>query len=174
MLTMTATGVAQQARKSGQTIESRSAPFATELAQLLAAQNLSNVAAKSAENYVGAFYQPGIQLLVVSAKLADGERFNYLLAQKDYKEAYRDLNSATMVSTRMLISDLGANGLHFRREKDQPFDMVDIAGKSMLFNGEWGGKEKPSRDEYEKTYATTDEQYSQMLQALISTLKKPS
>jgi hypothetical protein len=171
MLLATATsGLAQ----SKDQFESRSAPFATELAQLLAAQNMSNVAAKSADNYVGAFLQPGIQLLVVSAKLSDGERFNYLLAQKDYKEAYRDLNSASMISTRMLISDLGANGLRFRREKDQPFDMVDIGGKSMLFNGEWGGREKPSRDEYEKTFTATDEQYSQMLQALIAAIKKPS
>ena len=167
MLATTVSGVAQS-----KSFESRSAPLAAELAQLLAAQNLSNVAAKNQESFVGAFLQPGIQLLVVSAKLSDAERLNYLLAQKDYKEAYRDLNSAT--TSRMLISDLGANGLRFRREKDQPFDMVDIAGKSMMFNGEWGGKEKPSRDEYEKTYSSTDEQYTHMLEALIAQLKKSS
>lgn len=167
MLTATVVGSAQS-----KSFESRSATLAAELAQLLTAQNLSNVAAKSEETFVGAFFQPGIQLLVVSAKLSDAERLNYLLAQKDYKEAYRDLNSAT--TSRMLISDLGANGLRFRREKDQPFDMVDVAGKSLMFNGEWGGKEKPSRDEYEKTYTSTDEQYSQQLQALIAQLKKAS
>jgi hypothetical protein len=74
----------------------------------------------------------------------------------------------------VLITDLGAHGLQFKREKDQPFDIVDLGGKSMSFDGKWGGKENPSKDEYAKTYESTDEQYAQMLQALIAALKKPS
>ena len=99
---------------------------------------------------------------------------NYLLSMKEYRDAYVDLNSASERESRMLISDLGANGLQFRREKDQPFDMVDIGGKSLSFDGRWGGKDNVSREEYTKTYESTDAQYTQMLQALIEVLKKSS
>jgi hypothetical protein len=117
---------------------------------------------------------PGVQLLVVSGKFASGERMDYLIAQKSYREAYQDLNSASDRSSKILISDLGANGLHFRSKKDQPFDIVDVQGKSLSFDGKWGGKELPSREEYTRIYETTDERYTKMLQALIEALKKSS
>jgi hypothetical protein len=161
--------------KSASPQESRSAPFATELAQLLDTMKLNSVATKDdVDHYIGALYVPGIQLLVVSAKYGAADRMNYLLAQKEYRDAYVDLNSASDRGSRVLITDLGANGLRFKREKDQPFDLVDIAGKSLSFDGKWGGKDLLSREEYAKTYEETDTQYSQMLQALIGVLKKSS
>ena len=142
---------------------------------MLDAMKLNSIATKDADlHYVGALYVPGIQLLVVRAKYSATDRMNYLLSMKEYRDAYVDLNSASERESRMLISDLGANGLQFRREKDQPFDMVDIGGKSLSFDGRWGGKDNVSRDEYTKTYESTDEQYAQMLQALIEVLKKSS
>ena len=153
--------------------ESKSAELAVELKQLLEARSLTNIAAALKDSYVGALYAPGM-LLVVSGKANSGERMEYLLQQKSYKEAYQDLNSASDRSSKILISDLGANGLKFKQEKDQPFDMVDIAGKSLAFDGKWGGKDNVSREEYTKTYETTDEQYSQMLQTLIEAVKKSS
>ena len=67
--------------------------------------------------------------------------------------------------------DLGANGLKFRRENNEPFDTVDTSGTSVAFNGERG---KLSEDEYRKVFATSDERYTSMLQALLAALKKPS
>jgi hypothetical protein len=43
----------------------------------------------------------------------------------------------------------------------------------MTFDGDWG-RAKISEDEYRKSFTATDEQYSQMLQALIAALKKTS
>ena len=155
---------------------SRSATLAAELTQLLAEKKLDSIATTdtAGDQYVGALYIPGAQLLVIRAKYPSKDRMSYLLYNKMYKDAYVDLNSASDPTTRVFITDLGANGLQFRREKDQPFDMVDLGGKSMAFDGKWGGKEAPSRDEYARTYETSDEQYSQMLQALIDALKKSS
>ena len=99
---------------------------------------------------------------------------SYLIEQKSYREAYQDLNSASERGSRILISDLGPSGLHFKREKDQPFDIVDIGGKSLSFDGKWGGQAGVSREDYAKTFDSTDEQYSQMLQVLIEALKKSS
>ena len=161
--------------KSGQAVESKSASLASELTKLLTAQNLDSIATNEAEmQYVGALYIPGSQLLVVRAKVSVKDRMSYLLHNKMYKDAYADLNSASDPTTRILVSDLGANGLQFKREKDQPFDMVQTGGNSVAYDGKWGGKGNLSKDEYAKSYETSDEQYTQMLETLIAALKKSS
>jgi hypothetical protein len=96
-----------------------------------------------------------------------------LLAAKNYRDIYIDLNSASVPQTKVFVSDLGANGLRFDRQGSQPWDTVDVAGKTYSFDGDWG-KAKISRDEYTKAYQSTDDQYTKMLEALVAELKKPS
>ena len=91
-LTLSASTWAQQPPSS---TASRSAPLATELIQLLDAAQLTSIAAKNDDRYVGALYIPGIQLLVVAGRFSAGDRMGYLLAQKSYKDAYLDLSSAS-------------------------------------------------------------------------------
>jgi hypothetical protein len=157
--------------------ESKSASLAAELARLMDAAKLDSVAAKlgtdAGDQYVGAMYFPGSQLLVVLAKYPSAPRMTYLLSEKNYKDMYLDLSSATDPKSRVFIMDLGANGLRFKRENNQPFDTVDKDGRSIAFDGEWG-RAKISEEEYKKAFSTTDEQYSQMLQSLIAQLKKSS
>lgn len=154
--------------------ESKSALLAVELGRLMDEMKLDSIAAQQGpDHYVGALYFPGTQLLVVKGKYAGAARMQDLLTKKDYREVYLDLSSASEQQSRVFVMDLGANGLRFRREDDQPFDTADVAGKSVTFDGEWG-RAKISEDEYRKTYAATDEEYSAMLQALIAQLKKPS
>jgi hypothetical protein len=160
---------------SAQQPTSRSAVLATELVKLLDQMKLDAVAANRgpADEYVGALYFPGSQLLVVNAKSSVPDRMKYLMIQKSYKDLYVELNGAVDQQSKTFISDLGANGLRFRREKNQPFDTVDATGKSFAYDGEWR-KAKMSEADYTKAYQAHDEAYSQMLQALIETLKKPS
>ena len=153
---------------------SKSAPLATELVKLLDSMKLDSVAgSRSANEYVAAMYFPGSQLVVVNAKTTVPDRMKYLILQKSYKDLYVELNGAVDQASKTFISDLGANGLQFKREKNQPFDTVDAAGKSMPLDGDWR-KAKISEQEYTKIYQAHDEAYSQMLQALIDTLKKSS
>jgi hypothetical protein len=154
--------------------ESKSASLAAELARLLDEKKLDSVAAQQGTDvYVGALYFPGTQLLVVGGKYASAARMKDLLGKKDYREVYMDLSSASEQKSRVFIMDLGANGLRFKREDNQPFDTADVAGRSITFDGEWG-RAKITEDDYRKSYAATDEQYSEMLQALITALKKTS
>ena len=154
--------------------ESKSAALATELSNLLDSMKLDSVAASSgSDHYVGALYFPGSQLLVVAGKYSSPARMNDLLGKKAYKDVYLDLSSASEQQSKMFIMDLGANGLRFKREDNQPFDTADFAGKSHTFDGDWG-RAKISEAEYRKTFTATDEQYSQLLQALITALKKSS
>jgi hypothetical protein len=141
--------------------------------KLLDSMKLDSVAAGRANNeFVGALYFPGSQLLVINGKTSVPDRMKYLILQKSYKDLYVELNTAVEQQSRMFVSDLGANGLQFRRERNQPVDSVDAPGKTTTFDGEWR-KAKLSEEEYTKIYQAHDEQYSQMLQALIETLKKP-
>jgi hypothetical protein len=153
--------------------ESKSAPVVGEFVTMLDQMKLDSVAAAHGDGYVGAFYVPGSQLLVVGGKFASTERASILIDRKMYRDLYGDLNSAADLATKVFISDLGTDGLKFRRaNNNQPFDMADIGDKSYRFDGDWG-KQKLSRDDYTKVYVSTDEQYAQMLRALIDQLKKP-
>jgi hypothetical protein len=154
--------------------ESKSAPLAAELSRLLDQHKLDYIAAPRGEDeYVGALYFSGTQLLVVRGKFATKARMTHLLETREFKEAYMDLSSASDLRSRAFIMDLGADGLRFKREANQPFDTADVGGKSYRFDGEWG-KAKLTEEEYRKTYTETDEEYAQLLQALITALKKPS
>jgi hypothetical protein len=150
--------------------ESKSAALATELTGLLDQMKLDSVAGQSADEVVGALYIPGTQLLVVTGK--SSAHFAPMLKQKAYRDVYVDLNGIPDTS-KVFISDLGANGLHFKRENNQPFGSIDTGGKTISFDGDWG-KAKISEQEYTKTWQSYDDRYSQLLQALITALKKPS
>lgn len=154
--------------------DSKSTAVAGELVKLLDQMKLDSVAAAQPGNqFVSALYLPGSQLLVVRGRFASPDRAAILIDRKMYRDVYTDLNSAAEAEGKMFISDLGADGLKFRRQNNQPFDTADLSGKSYSFDGDWG-RAKLSRDEYTKAFQTADEQYSQMLQALIEQLKKSS
>lgn len=150
---------------------SKSTAFAMELTKLLDEQKLDSIAARQgADQFVSALYFPGSQLLVVGGKYSAPDRLTYLLLQKNYKDVYADLSSASEQASKLFVMDFGANGLRFKLENNQ-LDTADIAGKSIAFDGEWG-RAKITEADYRKAFETTDEQYSQMLQALIAALKK--
>lgn len=155
--------------------DSKSAALVGELTKLLDSRKLDSIAAKAGDTdqFVGALYFAGSQLLVVSARYSVPQRMEMQLAQKEYRDIYIDLNSASIPDSKVFISDFGANGLRARREDNQPFDTVDIGAKSLAFDGDWG-RAKISEDEYRKTFQTTEQQYLQMLEALIAELKKTS
>ena len=153
--------------------ESKSAQLAGELTTLLDSMKLDSVAAKlEGDQYAGALYFPGSQLLVVEARYSVPERMDEQLAKKNYRDVYIDLNSASVPASKVLIADLGANGL-FARRRDNQFDTADFGEKSYSFDGDWG-KAKISEQEYTKAFQTAEAEYLKILEALIAQLKKTS
>ena len=152
--------------------DSKSAAVAGELTRLLDEMKLDAIAARhGTDQFVAALYFQGSQLLVVGGKYSSPDRITYLIGQKQYRDVYADLSSASEQATKVFVMDLGANGLKFKHQDGEPFDTVDSSGGSISFNGERG---KMSEDDYKKAFATSDEQYTAMLQALVAALKKPS
>ena len=156
--------------------DSKSAALAAEVAKLLDQMKVDAIAAKhpgSPDQYVGALYFPGSQLLVVTAKYQVPELMNTKLATKAYRDVYIDLNSAAMPNTKVFISDLGIDGLKAKREDNQPYDTIEMGGKNWNFDGDWK-RAKLSEDEYMKSYQQAEEEYVKMLQALLGELRKTS
>lgn len=156
--------------------ESRSAPLAAELVRVLNERKLDSIAANHnvPGRFVAALYFPGTQLLVISAKYSAPDRLRYLLTKRAYRDVYLDLSSASEQESKFFVSDLGANGLRFTREEDQPFDSVDLPGRSVSFDGRWGRGSGISEAEYREAFEQADTEYVEMLQSLIDELQKSS
>src|ERR671912_418951 len=117
--------------------EPKSGPLAAELAKLLDQMKVDSVAARhpgAPDQYVGALYFPGSQLLVVTARYQVPELLNTKLASKSYRDVYIDLNSASVANTKVFVSDLGCNGLKPRREDNEPYDTIEMSGKNWNFD----------------------------------------
>lgn len=153
--------------------DSESAQLAAELRQLLDAQKMDSAAAKlGTDEFVGALYFAGSQLLVVKARYSAYERMDEQLAKKAYRDVYIDLNSASVPQTKVLISDDGADGLFARRRSNQ-LDTAEVGGKGYAFDGDWR-KAKLSEQEYTKAFESSNSEYIAMLEALVAELKKTS
>lgn len=129
----------------------QSAALAEELAQLLNGAQLDAIAAKDSEGtdrYVAALAFPG-QLIVVSARYEVPMYIEAKISNGEYREAYLDLNGASIPDTKVLITDVGADGL---MSGDETADMVDTGSGPALFDGD----------------ADAEVQYVRMLNALIS------
>src|SRR5260221_8060057 len=95
---------------------SKSAPLAKQLAASLESANLTSIAAKDPgqrDVYVAALYVPGT-LLVVWAKFPAPMALDGMLAKKDYQNAYIDLQTASIASSKIFVQDAGADGLNLK------------------------------------------------------------
>jgi hypothetical protein len=131
--------------------ESESAPLAAELAELLSASGMGAIAARDTadeDRFVAALAFPGT-LLVVSAQLEVALYVEQKIADGQYREAYIDLNAASIPETKVLITDTGADGLS---GGDDSADMVDTGSGAARYDGD----------------ADADAQYARMLRALLA------
>ena len=155
--------------------DSKSGPLAKQLAAALDAAKMDSIAAKDPEApdaFAAALYFPGMQLLVVSGKYSVPQLLVTRIANKEYRDVYLDLSSASVPETKIFIEDAGANGLKAKRDENRPYDTYEAAGKRTMFNSDWKAQ-NISEDVYNGTFAKADERYSAMLQALLDQVKKP-
>lgn len=135
----------------GPALAQESAGLATELAELLSAAGLEAIAAKDTEGtdrFVAALAFPG-QLLVVSARYEVPMYVEAKIVKAQYREVYIDLNAASIAETKVLITDVGADGLS---AEGDAVDMLDTGSGPSKFDGD----------------PAADAQYSRMLRALIA------
>lgn len=152
---------------------SKSTELAKQLTQLMEAKKLDSIAGADSQNlgtYVAALYYPGSELLVVSAKYAAPPLLNEKIGNKNYRDVYIDLNSASIAGSKMLVMDLNADGLVARPAENQGADNCEMAGKAVMFDGDWK-KAKMSQADYTKAFTKADDAYAHALEILINQLK---
>ena len=151
--------------------DSKSAPLAKQLVQLLESSKLDSIAAADPTNdaFVAALYIPGTQLLVVSGKFTTPVGAQERIKQKQYRDLYMDLQGAALPGSRVFASDVSCDGLMFKGNGDGAADSWDFANKSVTFDGH--KKAKMSETDYTKAYSEADEQYARILTLLLAQAK---
>jgi len=140
--------------------ESQSAPLATELSEVMAAGQLDAIAVKDAsdeDRYVAALAFPG-QLLVVSARYEVPLYVDEKIENRQFREVYIDLNTASIAGTKVLVTDIGANGL---LANDAGVDTYDDGSGVLRLDGTGTGVD------YDSAVADADREYARLLRALI-------
>jgi hypothetical protein len=153
--------------------ESKSSIAAKELSDTLDRLKMDSIAAADPADpgvFVAALYFPGAQLLVVSAKYSAPSLLTTKVGNKEYRDTYIDLSSASIAGTKVFVMDQGCNGL-VARPGDQPADSWEQGTKTTSFDGEWK-KAKLTEEEYTKAFSAADERYARILALLSAQAKK--
>lgn len=146
-----------------------SAPLAAQLAELMTGAQLEAVAGQAGEGddrFVAALAFPG-QLLVVTARYEVPIYMEEKIENRQFRDVYIDLNSASIAGTKMLVTDAGADGLH---ASNDAVDMFDDGSGVLRLNGDWGAQNLSEVD-YMQAVADADEHYVRMLTALIEQVR---
>ena len=151
--------------------ESKSAPLARQLTQLLDGAKLDSIAAAdpASGRFVAALYIPGTQLLVVSGKFQTPEIGTYRIEKKEYRELYMDLMGGAMPGSRVVANDVSCNGFAMKPERDAPADSWEHENKTQAFEG--SRKAKLSNEIYAKAYTEADAEYARILGLLVNEAK---
>jgi hypothetical protein len=148
---------------------SKSAAAAKQLAEALDASKLEAIAAADPADpgsFVAALYFQGSQILVVAAKYAAPPLLVEKIKQKNYRDVYIDLSSASIAGSKVFVIDTGVDGLA-AKPGDGGADSFEQGPKQVLFDGEWK-KAKLSEEDYMKAFSDADERYAKMLSLLAA------
>lgn len=124
------------------------------------------------DRFVAAMLLPDLQLMMVSAAYPAPVLLRERVLTKKYRDAYQDLQAASIVEGKIVIEDLLADGLAAKPPKGRGADAATIAGRTVTFDGQWR-KAKISESDYNKAYATAEEEYARLLKVLIAQAKVP-
>ena len=151
--------------------ESKSAPLAKELTQVLDAAKIDTIAAAdpSSGGFVAALYIPGTQLLVVSGRFEMPDIGTHRLSKGEFRELYMDLMGASLAGSRQFASDVACDGFTYKSDGDYAADTWENGGTTHAFEGH--KKAKISEADYLKAYTDADAKYAAILHLLLAQAK---
>jgi hypothetical protein len=155
----------------------QSPAVAKEVADLMVKAKVECVVAEHRSvfgGYVAGLLIPGAKLTVVTARFADTTAMAYKVYHKQCMEAYADLSAAIDALDRVVVDDIGADGLVAMPKKDMPLDGFTKAGKTTKFNGDPKvlKQQKTAPADFDKSFAEADTAYAELLRLLAAELKK--
>ena len=117
-----------------------------------------------------ALYFPNVQLLVISGTYPAPQLMEPRLQGKQYRDTYMELSGTVTPTTKIFVQDMGG-ARAVERKQENMYDTWNNAGKIVMFDGE-PDKQKMSDADYQKTFTAADEEYAQILSALLAEAKK--
>ena len=151
---------------------SKSADAAKQLGAALDAAKLEAIAAADPADptqFVAALYFQGSQILVVGAKYSAPILLVQKIKEKNYRDVYIDLSSASIAGTKVFVMDSGVDGLALK-PGDGGADSFEQGTTQVLFDGDWK-KAKMSEEDYMKAFGQADERYAKLLGLLATQAK---
>ena len=125
-----------------------------------------------ADRFVAAMLLPDLQLLLVAADYTAPVLLRERVLTRKYREAYQDLQAASVPEGKVVIEDLLANGLAVKPPKNQAPDAATLDGRTVTFDGQWR-KAKLKEEDYTAAFAKAEEEYAKFLTLLIAQAKVP-
>ena len=167
------TGLAPASAAPAQQASGTATPV-KELATLLAAKSPGAgprfIAAEDPTDksrFVAAMLLPDLQLLVVAAAYETPVLLRERVLTGKYRDAYQDLQAASIPDGKVVIEDVRADGLVIKPGKGQAADQATIADKTVAFDGQWR-KARLKEDEYTAAFADAEQRYERLLGLLIA------
>jgi hypothetical protein len=152
--------------------EQMSADPARQLAARLDRSSLTAIAAIDPAHpgtYVAALYIPGSQLLVVQAQHPSAAGLAHRLDNRQYRDAYLDLQATPTPEGKFFVHDAGADGIAAEPSSGAVDVVYEDGVRQTLFDGQ-PREQKLSPAEYATKAAMADERYARLLTLLLSAL----
>lgn len=151
-----------------------SADLARQLADALTARHADAWAVADPADptrFIAVLHVPGSQLLVVSTPYGASESIAYRLAQRDYRQAYVDLQTASVRSGKFFVQDMGADGFDLTGRAHGAVDVVYENGTDRtVLNDDWKAQHLTAA-EYERRKASAETRYVEMLTPLLDAVR---
>jgi hypothetical protein len=151
-----------------------------ELVALLQSKKLEAFAVKdTAETgrFVAVYLVPNVQLMLISAGYERPTDVEYRIYQKDFTNAYAELNSSVLAKDKVFFQDALCDGLLPKSSKGAE-DIVTIGTTKRVFDGDYNDPKKkpdpkkPSLEDYVKAFSDADAKYTSFVTMLLDELKK--
>jgi len=152
----------------------KSAAAVKALTEALEAAKLESIAAADPADpgtFVAALYISGLQLLVVSGKYAAPSLLVAKMKNKEYRDIYIDLSSASVAGSKVFVIDMNLDGLMAKPGENGASDSWEAGPRQVSFDGDWK-KAKMSEAEYMKALSDADERYTKILLLLTAQAKQ--
>jgi len=162
---------------SASTVQARpfeSADAAYNLTRALDRAGLNAIAAavpNEPGTFVAALYQPGRNLLVVSASHPSGERISNGIAMHRHREVYLNLLGTPTPQGKFYVRDANADGILSALPGSDDVDVLQENGvRQTAFNGDTKSQGLSSSD-YDARLAAADARYARLLTVLASAVR---
>jgi hypothetical protein len=111
------------------------------------------------------------RLLMVTARCAESRDLRVQLSLRAFREAYMAVQACALPATRLVVQDIGADGLHANLARTATPDIVsELVSRELVFDGDWRRHEL-ELDTYLSVWRELDAQYHRLLRILIGELR---